>query len=62
VGSALAIQNSIGFFISVISITIASASLNSLGAYTAWLLLPGPILGLLGFMPLIRQQHIAPDR
>jgi MFS family permease len=54
VGSALAIQNSIGFFISVISITIASASLASLGAHTSWILLPGPILGLLGFMPLIR--------
>ena len=56
VGSALAIQNSIGFFISVISITIASASLASLGAYTSWLLLPGPILGLVGFLPLIRQR------
>ncbi|UCD69940.1 MAG: MFS transporter [Betaproteobacteria bacterium] len=54
VGSALAIQNSIGFFISVISITIASASLKSLGAHTSWILLPGPILGLLAFMPLVR--------
>ena len=53
VGSALAIQNSIGFFISVISITIASASLPSLGAYTGWLLLPGPVLGLIGLMPLL---------
>ncbi|HUU73581.1 MAG TPA: MFS transporter [Burkholderiales bacterium] len=59
VGSALAIQNSIGFFISVISITIASASLSSLGAYTSWLLLPGPILGLIGFMPLIRQRGVS---
>ncbi|UCH49971.1 MAG: MFS transporter [Betaproteobacteria bacterium] len=54
VGSALAIQNSIGFFISVISITIASASLTSLGAHTSWILLPGPILGLLAFLPLAR--------
>ena len=56
VGSALAIQNSIGFLISVISITIASASINALGPYTSWLLLPGPILGLIGFMPLIRNR------
>ena len=54
VGSALAIQNSIGFFISVISISIASASLAALGARTSWILLPGPILGLLAFMPLVR--------
>ncbi len=58
VGSALAIQNSVGFFISVISITIASASFTSLGAHTSWILLPGPILGLLGFMPLIRRRLV----
>jgi MFS family permease len=59
VGSALAIQNSIGFFISVVSITVASASVSTLGAHTSWLLLPGPVLGLLGFMPLIRQRGVA---
>jgi MFS family permease len=53
VGSALAIQNSIGFFISVISITAASASLDALDVHASWLLLPGPILGLLGMMPLL---------
>ena len=53
IGSALAIQNSIGFFISVISITVASASLASFGAYTSWLLFPGPVLGLIGLVPLI---------
>lgn len=61
VGSALAIQNSIGFFISVISITIASSSLTWLGARTSWILLPGPILGLLAFMPMIRQRIAPPS-
>jgi len=54
VGSALAIQNSIGFFITVVAIGVASASFLSLGAKIAWLLLPGPLLGLLGIAPLAR--------
>jgi len=54
VGSALAIQNSIGFFITVVAITVASAELGGLGAKVAWLLLPGPILGLIGIAPLAR--------
>ena len=55
VGSALAIQNSIGFFITVVAIIIASAALAGLGAKVAWLLLPGPILGLIGIAPLARK-------
>jgi len=54
VGSALAIQNSIGFFITVLAIGAASASFPSLGAKIAWLLLPGPIAGLVGIAPLAR--------
>jgi MFS family permease len=58
VGSALAFQNSIGFFITVVAIFAATALLPTLGAKVAWLLLPGPILGLLGILPLARTAQV----
>lgn len=49
VGAALAIQNSIGFAITVVSIAATMALFERVGLHAVWLLVPGPILGLLGF-------------
>ncbi|MFW3616330.1 MFS transporter [Billgrantia antri] len=49
VGAALAIQNSIGFAITVVSIAATTTLFERVGLHAAWLLVPGPIVGLLGF-------------
>ena len=49
VGTALTTQNCIGFSISMITIFLTTSFYESLGLYFVWILLPGPILGLLFF-------------
>jgi predicted MFS family arabinose efflux permease len=56
VGSALAFQNSIGFAITMLSIQLGTAWIGDWGTSIAWLLLPGPLLGLLGLYPLWRRR------
>ena len=57
VGSALAIQNSIGFAITVAGIAVATSLFDRWGLQIAWLLLPGPVLGLVGLYPLWRAKR-----
>lgn len=57
VGSALAIQNCIGFAITVVSIAATTALFEHIGLDSSWLLIPGPILGLVLFAWVRRQAN-----
>jgi len=46
VGSALSIQNGIGFLITIISISLVTSFYENICVFVTWILLPGPILGL----------------
>jgi len=55
VGSALTIVNSLGFLITVFSIQLTASLLPLIGVqYIFWLLVPGPLLGLLAMRPLLQ--------
>ena len=49
VGTALTTQNCIGFSISMVTIFLTTSFYESLGLYFVWILLPGPVLGLIFF-------------
>ena len=55
VGSALALQNAIGFTIGMVSIQLGTALVGTVDMYIAWLLLPGPVLALWALAPLWQQ-------
>ncbi|HEY6898075.1 MAG TPA: MFS transporter [Rhodocyclaceae bacterium] len=56
VGSALAIQNSVGFAITLLAIHLCTGAFDAWGSKIAWWLLPGPLVGLALLAPLWRRQ------
>ena len=52
-GSALVAQNGIGFAITVASILVLSHAVPAWGARAMWILVPGPLLGLMALRPLL---------
>ena len=46
VGSSLALQNALGFSVTVFSIQLTAGLVDTLQSWISWLWLPGPILGL----------------
>jgi MFS family permease len=53
IGSALAMQNAIGFSITIVSIWLVTAWAPQLGLSVCWLLVPGPVLGLFAMRGLV---------
>ena len=59
VGSALSIQNCLGFLISIVSIVLLTDWADALGTHVVWLLVPGPILGLIAMRSLFSDPGIS---
>ena len=55
IGTALTIQNSIGFGLTIFSILFVTSEIGAIGSKVAWLLLPGPVLGIFFMRPLLRR-------
>lgn len=49
IGGALSIQNAIGFALTLGSISLTTTLFDAWGAAVVWLLVPGPVLGLVAF-------------
>lgn len=58
VGTALTIQNSIGFLITILSIWIVTFAFPYIGNKVAWILMPGPIFGLIFMRALLRVKRV----
>ncbi|MDN6530176.1 MAG: MFS transporter, partial [Brevibacterium sp.] len=57
-GTGLTAMNSLGFAVSVVSIVILQSLVAGIGVAAVWLLLPGPILGLLAMRPLLVRRRV----
>ena len=54
-GSALVLQNGMGFLITVLSILLLGWAVQVWGSMALWLLAPGPALGLWALRPLLKK-------
>jgi MFS family permease len=57
-GSALVLQNGVGFLITVLSILLLGWAVQHWGSMALWLLAPGPALGLWALRPLLKPSSL----